>query len=86
MHTISAAEANRQFSSLLRQVSQGETITVLSHGRPVATISPATEAGESGHDRANARARLLARPSMARAVDEARPYRAYFPLGAPDRD
>jgi glutathione S-transferase len=32
------------------------------------------------------RARLLARPSMARAVDEARPYRAYFPLGAPDRD
>src|SRR5690606_33258649 len=32
------------------------------------------------------RARLQARPSMARAVDEARPYRAYFPLGAPDRD
>ena len=32
------------------------------------------------------RARLLARPSVARVVDEARPYRAYFPLGAPDRD
>jgi glutathione S-transferase len=32
------------------------------------------------------RARLLARPSFARAVDEARPYRRYFPLGAPDRD
>lgn len=32
------------------------------------------------------RGRLLARPSFARAVDEARPYRAYFPLGAPDRD
>lgn len=32
------------------------------------------------------RDRLLARPSMARAVDEARPYRHYFPLGAPDRD
>ena len=32
------------------------------------------------------RERLLARPSFARAVDEARPYRAYFPLGAPDRD
>lgn len=32
------------------------------------------------------RARLLARPSFARAVDEARPYRPYFPLGAPDRD
>ena len=32
------------------------------------------------------RARLLARPSVARCVEEARPYRAYFPLGAPDRD
>jgi glutathione S-transferase len=32
------------------------------------------------------RARLLARPAVARAVDEARPYRRYFPLGAPDRD
>ena len=32
------------------------------------------------------RARLLARPSFARAVDEARPYRQFFPLGAPDRD
>lgn len=32
------------------------------------------------------RARLLAHPSVARAVDEARPYREYFPLGAPDRD
>lgn len=32
------------------------------------------------------RARLLARPSFARAVDEARPFRTYFPLGAPDRD
>lgn len=32
------------------------------------------------------RARLLARPSFARAVDEARPYRPLFPPGAPDRD
>ena len=32
------------------------------------------------------RARLLAHPQVARAVDEARPYRPYFPLGAPDRD
>ncbi|WP_404339735.1 glutathione S-transferase family protein [Sphingomonas sp. MMS12-HWE2-04] len=32
------------------------------------------------------RARLLARPAVARVVEEARPYRAYFPLGAPDRD
>lgn len=32
------------------------------------------------------RTRLLARPSFARAVEEARPYRQLFPLGAPDRD
>jgi len=32
------------------------------------------------------RTRLLAHPSVARAVDEGRPYRSYFPLGAPDRD
>ncbi len=32
------------------------------------------------------RNRLLARPSFARAVGEARPYRHLFPLGAPDRD
>ena len=32
------------------------------------------------------RARLLARPSVARTVDEARPFRQFFPPGAPDRD
>ena len=32
------------------------------------------------------RERLLARPSFARAVNEARPFRPLFPLGAPDRD
>jgi glutathione S-transferase len=32
------------------------------------------------------RARLLARPSFARAVDEARPCRRLFAPGAPDRD
>jgi len=32
------------------------------------------------------RARLLARPSLARAVEEARTYRVLFPGGAPDRD
>jgi glutathione S-transferase len=32
------------------------------------------------------RHRVLARPSVARVVDEARPYRKLFPQGAPDRD
>jgi glutathione S-transferase len=40
------------------------------------------------HERLQAyRARLLARPSVARAVEGARPYRHFWPLGpAPDRD
>jgi glutathione S-transferase len=35
---------------------------------------------------ASYRARLLARPSVKRTIDEARPFRAFFPGGAPDRD
>jgi glutathione S-transferase len=42
--------------------------------------------GESRPQLAAYRARLLAHPAVSRAVDEARPYRSYFPLGAPDRD
>lgn len=32
------------------------------------------------------RSELLALPAVARCVDDARPYRPYFPYGAPDRD
>ena len=32
------------------------------------------------------RRRVLARPSVVRVVEEARPYRRFFPGGAPDRD
>lgn len=32
------------------------------------------------------RSRLLEHPAVARCIEEARPYRSYFPLGAPDRD
>jgi glutathione S-transferase len=42
--------------------------------------------GEAFPTLAAYRARLLARPSIARVVDEARPYRSFFPLGAPERD
>ena len=41
MKSVSAAEANRHFSSLLREVSRGVRITVTSRGKPVATISAA---------------------------------------------
>jgi len=42
--------------------------------------------GEERPKLAAYRARLLAHPTVARAVDEGRPYRGFFPLGAPDRD
>ena len=35
---------------------------------------------------AELRAELLALPAVSRCVEEARPYRAWFPPGAPDRD
>jgi len=42
--------------------------------------------GEARPHLAAYRARLLARPSVKRVVDEARPSRVLFPGGAPDRD
>ena len=59
MKLISAAEANRHFSSLLREVSRGAQITVTSRGKPVATIS-AAERVES-RERVAAKRALLSR-------------------------
>ena len=42
--------------------------------------------GDAFRNVAAYRARLLARPSVRRAVDDARPFRTLFPGGAPDRD
>jgi prevent-host-death family protein len=58
MRTVTAADANRQFSSLLRDVSQGEIFTVVSRGKPVATIAPAKLADAQ---RNAAKAALVAR-------------------------
>ncbi|HSV29841.1 MAG TPA: type II toxin-antitoxin system prevent-host-death family antitoxin [Candidatus Omnitrophota bacterium] len=44
MRNISAADANRHFSRILRDVQAGETVTVTSRGNPVATIQPAASA------------------------------------------
>jgi prevent-host-death family protein len=38
--TITAAEANRSFSRLLRGVQEGHSYLVTSHGRPVARVVP----------------------------------------------
>ena len=40
MRAVSAAEANRQFSQLLRRVRSGHRFLVTSHGHPVAKLVP----------------------------------------------
>jgi prevent-host-death family protein len=49
---VSAADANREFSKLLRRVRDGESITIMNHGRPVAKLVPV-----SAEDRVRAAAR-----------------------------
>jgi prevent-host-death family protein len=71
--TISAADANRKFSQLLREVREGRSYVVTSHGRPVARIAPVTEEYNS-----KAKAALLAHL-------EARPVRRR-PIGPWKRD
>ena len=55
---ISAAEANRQFSRVLREVREGNSYVVTAHGAPVAKIVPIDE---NEQPRAQARRSLLTR-------------------------
>ena len=65
MRTVSAADANRHFSSMLRDVVMGEVVTVLSRGKPVATIAPVRLKSEQ---RQSAKRALLARLSQQKAL------------------
>jgi len=65
-HTISAAEANRSFSQLLRNVRSGETYVVTAHDKPVARIIP-WESENVG--RAGAREALLRRLESQEVLD-----------------
>jgi prevent-host-death family protein len=56
--TISAADANRRFSLLLRGVREGRSYVVTSHGKPVARLIPA---GKHDAVAAGARTALLSR-------------------------
>ena len=58
MKTVTAADANRNFSSLLREARHGEVYVVISRGKPVATIGPAESATRERH---MAREALMAR-------------------------
>jgi glutathione S-transferase len=71
-----------------RMWASGDTFTLADCGAgPFLFYADWTHAIDPAFTHVHAyRKRLLARPSFARAVDEGRPFRAYFPLGAPDRD
>ena len=66
MRTVSAAEANRQFSHILREVRDGESILVTSHGTPVAAIVPVDREAST---RVRAKEALLSRLRDQPAVD-----------------
>jgi len=66
MKSIGAAEANRHFSSLLRDVSRGTQITVTSRGKPVATITAADQVER--RERVAAKRALLSRLRACPAV------------------
>jgi prevent-host-death family protein len=63
---ISAALANRNFSQLLREVREGRTYVVTSHGRPVARIAPVDS---SIQKREAAKAALLKRLRSQPVID-----------------
>lgn len=46
---VSASEANRSFSQILRDVRAGQPFVVTVHGKPVARIVPCTEAANARH-------------------------------------
>jgi prevent-host-death family protein len=66
---VSAADANRRFSELLRTVKKGRSIIVTSHGKPVAKIAPVVE-DERFAERA--RSALFARLRRERVVNVGR--------------
>ncbi len=72
---VSAADANRKFSLILRGVREGHSYVVTSHGRPVARIVPV-----GGHESITrgARTALLARLDRQPVVNAGRWTREKF--------
>jgi prevent-host-death family protein len=67
--TVSAADANRRFSEVLRTVKKGQSVIVTSHGKPVAKISPVVEDNRTAE---GARSALFARLRRERVVNAGR--------------
>jgi prevent-host-death family protein len=59
--TVTASEANRSFSKLLRAVEQGERVEITSHGRKVAVLAPIEHEAPSREQRLAALEKLKKR-------------------------
>lgn len=82
--TATVTEAKARLSELLRRVQAGESILILSHGRPVARLSPVTPAA-AGPEARLARlqeAGIVRRGEGSRAAALASPEEAPLPAGA----
>jgi prevent-host-death family protein len=66
---VSAADANRRFSLLLRGVREGHSYVVTSHGKPVARLIPA---GKHDDVAISTRSALLSRLEKQPVVDAGR--------------
>jgi prevent-host-death family protein len=66
---VTAADANRKFSSILRTVRNGKSYVVTVHGKPVAKILPVSEGEQK---RTAARAALFARLETQPAINAGR--------------
>lgn len=56
---VTAAEANRQFSSLMREVAEGETVIVTSHGKEMIKMVPIEGESQALSERRSARRELI---------------------------
>ncbi len=65
-HPVSAADANRSFSQILRDVRAGQSFVVTAHGKPVARIIPCTDVANA---REAARAALVKRLASQPVID-----------------
>ena len=67
--SVSAADANRRFSELLRTVNTGRSVVVTKHGKAVARISPVIQDDRAAE---GARSALFARLRTGRVVNAGR--------------
>lgn len=68
-HAVSAADANRTFSHILRAVREGQSFVVTAHGKPVAKIIPIDKNEKQDAVRTEAREALFARLRTQTALD-----------------